>query len=78
MHVPCGCGRCSLSDVDLMVRQGELCCVVGPVGSGKSTLLSACIGELTLLRGSVSVRGKVAYVPQTAFILNGACRYQRT
>jgi ABC-type multidrug transport system fused ATPase/permease subunit len=66
--------RCHLADLNLMVRHGELCCVVGPVGSGKSTLLSACIGELTVLQGSVSVRGKVAYVSQTAFILNGTLR----
>jgi len=63
-----------LKDMNFTVRSGELLAVVGPVGCGKSTLLNACIGELTVLSGNVKVCGKVAYAPQTAFILNGTLR----
>eukprot|EP00238_Polyblepharides_amylifera_P013256 CAMPEP_0196578562 /NCGR_PEP_ID=MMETSP1081-20130531/7432_1 /TAXON_ID=36882 /ORGANISM="Pyramimonas amylifera, Strain CCMP720" /LENGTH=1552 /DNA_ID=CAMNT_0041897827 /DNA_START=34 /DNA_END=4692 /DNA_ORIENTATION=+ len=66
-------GQC-LHGISLAVQAGQLVAVVGPVGCGKSTLLNACIGELTVLQGSVTVRGKIAFVPQTAFIINGSLR----
>ncbi len=34
-----------LHNVDIRVRTGELCAIVGPVGSGKSTLCSAILNE---------------------------------
>ncbi|HEV7976529.1 amino acid ABC transporter ATP-binding protein [Amycolatopsis sp.] len=34
-----------LKGIDLQVRQGEVCCVIGPSGSGKSTFLR-CINHL--------------------------------
>ena len=44
--------------------------MVGAVGSGKSSLLSALLGEMKRTRGTVNVFGKVAYVPQQAWIQN--------
>ena len=44
--------------------------MVGAVGSGKSSLLSALLGEMKRTRGVVNVFGKVAYVPQQAWIQN--------
>ena len=49
---------------------GSLTAVVGAVGSGKSSLLSALLGEMKRTRGVVNVFGKVAYVPQQAWIQN--------
>jgi len=69
-----GGGDEQLRNVNVRVKAGELLAVVGPVGSGKSTLLNACIGELNVQQGSVSVLGRVAFVPQTAFIINGTLR----
>uniref|UniRef100_A0A1X7UX79 ABC-type glutathione-S-conjugate transporter n=1 Tax=Amphimedon queenslandica TaxID=400682 RepID=A0A1X7UX79_AMPQE len=59
-----------LSNIELSIKPGELVAVVGPVGSGKSALISAIIGEMNKLKGSVVLRGRVAYVPQIAWILN--------
>jgi ATP-binding cassette subfamily C (CFTR/MRP) protein 1 len=40
------------------------------VGSGKSSILAALLGEMNKVKGCVSVCGDVAYVPQTAWIMN--------
>eukprot|EP00879_Flechtneria_rotunda_P024838 GHRR01026356.1.p1 GENE.GHRR01026356.1~~GHRR01026356.1.p1 ORF type:complete len:469 (+),score=138.30 GHRR01026356.1:65-1408(+) len=60
----------SLSDVNFTARPGSLTMVVGSVGSGKSSLLSALIGQMERVHGTVAVGGKVAYVAQTAWIVN--------
>ena len=44
--------------------------VVGTVGSGKSSLLSALLGEMVRFEGEANGRGKVAYVPQQAWMRN--------
>ena len=48
--------------------------VVGTVGSGKSSLLSALLGEMERYEGEANVRGKVAYVPQQAWMRNATLR----
>ncbi|KAI9175673.1 hypothetical protein H9P43_006037 [Blastocladiella emersonii ATCC 22665] len=53
---------------------GTLTAVVGSVGSGKSALLAAILGEIDKVRGSVTVRGDVAFITQQAFILNDTVR----
>ncbi|KAI8866883.1 hypothetical protein GQ42DRAFT_181032 [Ramicandelaber brevisporus] len=63
-----------LNDVTFECRRGELVAVVGKVGSGKSALISALLGELHKVSGTVQRNGKVAYVPQTAFLLNATLR----
>eukprot|EP00986_Skeletonema_menzelii_P021401 scaffold34405_cov148-Skeletonema_menzelii.AAC.2 len=64
-----------LKDVNIHVSTGTLCAIVGPVGSGKSTLCSAILNEAVLGEGSkVSLHGSVAYVAQTAWILNKTVR----
>ena len=64
-----------LKDVNIHVSNGTLCSIVGPVGSGKSTLCSAILNEAVLGEGSrVALHGSVAYVAQTAWILNKTVR----
>ncbi|KAI8611102.1 P-loop containing nucleoside triphosphate hydrolase protein [Chytriomyces sp. MP71] len=65
-----------LKDVNLRVHDGELLAVVGVVGSGKSSLLSALLGEMYKEKdgGSVHIRGTIAYVPQTSWIMNDTLR----
>jgi len=48
--------------------------VVGQVGSGKSSILSAILGDMEKIKGNVNVNGKVAYVPQQAWIQNETLR----
>ena len=44
------------------------------VGSGKTSVLSALLGEMNKVQGHVLVSGDVAYVPQTAWIMNATLR----
>lgn len=60
----------TLRNINLQVPRGSLVAVVGPVGSGKSTLLAAIMEQITRVKGSVSVYGGLAYVPQQAWIQN--------
>uniref|UniRef100_A0A3Q0R255 ATP-binding cassette sub-family C member 5 n=1 Tax=Amphilophus citrinellus TaxID=61819 RepID=A0A3Q0R255_AMPCI len=54
--------------------QGKLLGVCGSVGSGKTSLISAILGQMIVLKGSVAVRGRLAYVAQQAWILNATLR----
>lgn len=69
-------GRRLLSDVSLVVKQGELVGIMGASGAGKSTLLATLVGDQRPVEGHVVVggvdlharfdelRGQVGYVPQ--------------
>lgn len=59
-----------LRDITFEARPGTLTLVVGSVASGKSSLLSALIGQMEAVAGSVAVGGRMAYVAQTAWIIN--------
>ena len=63
-----------LFNVNLKVKPGELLGVSGGVGSGKSSLISAIMGELTKLSGVSNVKGRLALVPQQAWIFSGTVR----
>ena len=63
-----------LEDINLTVKEGSLTAVVGTVGSGKSSLISAMLGELHKESGRVATRGKIAYVPQQAWIQNSTLK----
>ncbi|CAO2644872.1 ATP-binding cassette sub-family C member 3 [Lemmus lemmus] len=60
----------ALHSLNIQIPKGSLVAVVGPVGCGKSSLVSALLGEMEKLKGTVSVKGSVAYVPQQAWIQN--------
>jgi polar amino acid transport system ATP-binding protein len=48
-----------LNGVDLEVREGEVCCVLGPSGSGKSTMLR-CMNHLEVpSAGEITVDGRL-------------------
>lgn len=66
--------RIALQDIDFTATKGELSCIVGRVGSGKSSFLQSLIGDLWKIKGKVTVRGKVAYVAQNAWIMNGTVK----
>lgn len=62
-----------LTNINLKVPEESLTAIVGSVASGKSSLLAAILGDMKH-SGQVTVRGKVAYVPQVAWILNETLR----
>ncbi|MCX4791386.1 MULTISPECIES: ATP-binding cassette domain-containing protein [unclassified Streptomyces] len=63
--------RVVLRGVDLRLRSGTLCGIVGENGGGKSTLLKILSGELRPTRGTVRHSGRFGYCPQHV-ILNDA------
>ncbi|UZJ53675.1 hypothetical protein CBS101457_002995 [Exobasidium rhododendri] len=63
-----------LRNINLRVDPGQLCVLTGAVGSGKSSLLHAALGQLDLLRGSLTKLNRVSFCPQEAWILNSTFR----
>lgn len=59
-----------LKNINLHIKPGELAVVIGTVGSGKSSLVSALLGEMNIIHGKSSSNGRVAYVPQQAWLQN--------
>jgi ABC-type transport system involved in cytochrome bd biosynthesis fused ATPase/permease subunit len=60
----------NLAGVNFEAKPGSLTMVVGLVGSGKTSILSALIGQMDKVKGSVKIGGSMAYVAQTAWIIN--------
>ncbi|CAA7408092.1 unnamed protein product [Spirodela intermedia] len=63
-----------LNCVNLRIPRGFLVAVIGEVGSGKSAMLNSILGEMRLLRGSISSHGTITYVPQVPWIMSGSVR----
>ena len=59
-----------VDSINLEIQQGSLVALVGMVASGKSSILAALLGEMNKAHGCVSISGSIAYVPQTAWIMN--------
>jgi branched-chain amino acid transport system ATP-binding protein len=57
-------GATALDGVDLHVGEGELVALIGPNGAGKSTLVKAVSGLVRPAAGQVTVRGRLAQVPE--------------
>jgi len=59
-------GQAVLSGVDLLLRPGSRCGLLGRNGAGKSTLLKSLVGELPLLQGrrSIGEHCRIGYFDQ--------------
>jgi ABC-type multidrug transport system fused ATPase/permease subunit len=60
----------SLKNLNLEIKNGELVAIIGSVGSGKSSLIQALLGDMHKIDGRAQINGKLAYVPQQAWIMN--------
>lgn len=63
-----------LKDINIEIKPGKLVAVVGQVGAGKSSLISAILGEMEKLSGKANTNGRIAYIPQQAWIQNCSLR----
>ena len=57
-----------LAGLDLEVAAGETVAVAGENGTGKTTLLRILAGDLRPDAGSVAIRGRPGYCPQTVIL----------
>ena len=64
----------SLRQVNFECVEGDFIVVVGQVGAGKSTFLRSLLGEVGKVKGTVKLRGKIAYFDQKPFIMNDTIR----
>ncbi|CAH8663887.1 unnamed protein product [Heterobilharzia americana] len=67
-------GPLVLQNLNVHISRGWLVAIVGSVGSGKSSFLSACLFDMFKRSGSISVKGSIAYVSQTAWIQQQSLR----
>ena len=51
-------GFFAVTEVDLVVAQGQIAAVIGPNGAGKSTLFNLITGHLQPTAGQVLVQGR--------------------
>ncbi|KAF7162579.1 hypothetical protein CNMCM5623_007825 [Aspergillus felis] len=64
-----------LEHIDIEVAAGSLAIISGPTGSGKSTLLRAILGEVLLVKGTISLSTRqVAYCAQKPWLTNGTIK----
>ncbi|XP_023212081.1 multidrug resistance-associated protein 4-like [Centruroides sculpturatus] len=64
----------TLNGISLNMQPRELLIVIGPVGSGKTSLLMSLLKEIPITSGEVSVKGKIAYASQEAWVFNATIR----
>ncbi|KAL7747807.1 hypothetical protein RI367_006742 [Sorochytrium milnesiophthora] len=64
----------ALRDVSVEFPRGTITAVAGRVGQGKTSLLHAVLGEMIKKAGRFDVCGRLAYVAQSAWIVNGTLR----
>ncbi|GAB6021176.1 hypothetical protein CHUAL_003806 [Chamberlinius hualienensis] len=63
-----------LHKLNFSITKGSLVGICGSNGSGKSCLLSSIVGQLSLVSGDLGLRGTLAYVPQTPFLIKGSVK----
>ena len=64
----------TLNDLNIEVRSGILCAIIGPVGSGKSSLLQLLLSEMPILSGEVIINGELSYGSQEPWLFTGTVR----
>lgn len=61
-------GSVALEGINLELKRGELCCILGRVGQGKTALLRAICSQMTITTGSIAVAGRIAYCSQEPWL----------
>jgi len=63
-----------LKNVSIRIDGPQNLMITGPVGSGKSSLLLAILGELSIFKGILESKGKMAFVGQSPWVFSGTLR----
>ncbi|KAE8625593.1 hypothetical protein XENTR_v10006329 [Xenopus tropicalis] len=66
--------KAALININFTVQKSKLIGICGSVGSGKTSLILSILGQMTLLEGTVTVSGRIAYAAQQAWIFNESLR----
>lgn len=61
-------GSIALENINLELRRGDLCCILGRVGQGKTALLRAVCSQMAITKGSITVAGRLAYCSQEPWL----------
>lgn len=69
-----GHGDAHVTLPEIKIRPGEFIVILGPVGGGKTSFLHSLMNELEGSENLVRSNGRIAYVPQLPWILNGSVR----
>jgi ABC-type multidrug transport system ATPase subunit len=69
-----GTDQPTLRKINLNVVTPQLIAIVGRVGCGKSSLLQAVLGDIPRVAGHLDTNGKIAYAPQSAWLVNDTLR----
>nr|XP_014085546.1 multidrug resistance-associated protein 4 [Bactrocera oleae]XP_014085548.1 multidrug resistance-associated protein 4 [Bactrocera oleae]XP_036229160.1 multidrug resistance-associated protein 4 [Bactrocera oleae]XP_036229161.1 multidrug resistance-associated protein 4 [Bactrocera oleae] len=64
----------TLQNINLEIKRGQLCAVIGPVGAGKSSLLQLLLAELPITDGEVVIQGELSYAAQEPWLFTGTVR----
>lgn len=68
----------AVKNIDLHIKRGEICTVIGPSGGGKSTLLNVMAGIIKDYKGEVLINNehinpkihKIGFIPQNYGLIN--------
>ncbi|XP_063314810.1 MIT domain-containing protein 1 isoform X2 [Pelobates fuscus] len=63
-----------LLNINFTLQKGKLIGICGSVGSGKSSFILSILGQVTLVKGIMSVAGNIAYAAQQPWIFNASLR----
>lgn len=64
----------AIQNLNYTFAPGKLYAILGEVGSGKSSMLQAVLDDIITKEGKVEKHGSIAYVSQSAFLLNATIR----
>lgn len=64
----------TLQKINIDIKKGQLCAIIGPVGAGKSSLLQLLLGELPIVDGNVLIHGDISYASQEPWLFTGTVR----
>lgn len=64
----------TIKKINLSMKAGEFFAVIGTIGSGKSSLACCLLNEMIKTKGSLQYAGNIAYVPQSAWLMNATFR----